>query len=51
MIGDSLRTLGKGYYTPAELDGSIGGRRIWVTRTDHVANFQNSKSLGPFYST
>ena len=25
MIGDSLRALGKGYYTQAELDGSIGG--------------------------
>ncbi|KAL6710861.1 hypothetical protein ACN47E_007918 [Coniothyrium glycines] len=24
MIGDSLRALGKGYYTDAELDGSIG---------------------------
>lgn len=24
MIGDSLRALGKGYYTQAELDGSIG---------------------------
>jgi hypothetical protein len=24
MIGESLRTLGKGYYTDAELDGSIG---------------------------
>lgn len=24
MIGDSLRALGKGYYTEAELDGSIG---------------------------
>ncbi|KAF2829726.1 hypothetical protein CC86DRAFT_316889 [Ophiobolus disseminans] len=24
MIGDSLRTLGLGYYTQAELDGSIG---------------------------
>ena len=24
MIGESLRALGKGYYTPAELDGSIG---------------------------
>jgi hypothetical protein len=24
MIEDSLRALGKGYYTQAELDGSIG---------------------------
>jgi hypothetical protein len=24
MIGSSLRSLGKGYYTQAELDGSIG---------------------------
>jgi hypothetical protein len=24
VIGDSLRALGKGYYTQAELDGSIG---------------------------
>jgi hypothetical protein len=24
MIGESLRALGKGYYTDAELDGSIG---------------------------
>jgi hypothetical protein len=24
IIGDSLRSLGKGYYTQAELDGSIG---------------------------
>lgn len=24
MIGDSLRALGKGYYSDAELDGSIG---------------------------
>jgi hypothetical protein len=24
MIGASLRALGKGYYTQAELDGSIG---------------------------
>ena len=24
MIGTSLRALGKGYYTQAELDGSIG---------------------------
>jgi hypothetical protein len=24
MIGDSLRALGNGYYTQAELDGSIG---------------------------
>lgn len=24
MIGKSLRALGKGYYTQAELDGSIG---------------------------
>jgi hypothetical protein len=24
MIGESLRALGKGYYTQAELDGSIG---------------------------
>lgn len=24
MIGNSLRALGKGYYTQAELDGSIG---------------------------
>jgi hypothetical protein len=24
MIGDSLRALGKGYYTQAELDDSIG---------------------------
>ena len=24
MIGDSLRALGKGYYSQAELDGSIG---------------------------
>lgn len=27
MIGESLRALGKGYYTQAELDGSIGG--VW----------------------
>jgi phage gp29-like protein len=24
MIGDSLRALGKGYYSEAELEGSIG---------------------------
>jgi hypothetical protein len=24
MIAESLRALGKGYYTDAELDGSIG---------------------------
>jgi hypothetical protein len=24
LIGESLRALGKGYYTEAELDGSIG---------------------------
>ena len=27
VIGDSLRSLGKDYYTQAELDGSIGGGR------------------------
>jgi hypothetical protein len=30
MIEESLRALGKGYYSQAELDGSIGGRQCNV---------------------
>jgi len=44
MIGESLRALGKGYYTSAELDGSIG----WLFGADSV--LLSVRAFHPFLS-